>query len=53
MGAGSIKALVDGRPSSVVGEHRGEICFVPLSEVAEKSRALDPELIDLVAMLSL
>ena len=53
MGAGAVKAIVDGRPSSVVGELRGEIAFVPLSEVAEKSRALDPELIDLVAMLSL
>ena len=53
MGAGAVKAIIDGRPSSLVGEHRGEISFVPLPEVPEKSRTLDPELIDLVAMLSL
>ncbi len=53
MGAGAVKAIVEGRASSLVGEHRGEICLVPLAEVAEQSRTLDPELIDLVAMLSL
>ncbi len=53
MGAGAVKAIVEGRPSSMVGERRGEICFVPLPEVPEKSRTLDTELIDLVALLSL
>ena len=53
MGAGAVKAIIDERPSSLVGELRGEIAFVPLPEVPEKSRTLDTELIDLVAMLSL
>jgi 6-phosphofructokinase 1 len=53
MGAGAVKAMIDGRPSSLIGEHHGEICFVPLSEVPEKSRSLDLELLELVAMLSL
>ncbi len=53
MGAGAVKAIVDGRPSSLVAEHRGEISFVPLPEMPEKSRTLDPELVELVATLSL
>ncbi len=53
MGAGAVKAIVDGRPSSLIAELRGEISFVPLPEVPEKSRTLDTELTDLVAMLSL
>jgi 6-phosphofructokinase 1 len=53
MGAGAVKAIVEGRPSSLVGELRGEISLVPLPEVPEKSRTLDPELIELVALLSL
>jgi 6-phosphofructokinase 1 len=53
MGAGAVKALVDRRPSSLVAELRGEISFVPLPEVPEKSRTLDTELTDLVTMLSL
>ena len=53
MGAGAVKAMIDGHPSSLVGEHHGEICFVPLPEVPEKSRTLDTELIELVANLSL
>lgn len=53
MGAGAVKAIVEGRPSSLVGEHRGEITLVPLPEVPEKSRSLDAELVDLVAILSL
>ena len=53
MGAGAVKAIIDGLPSSLIGEHHGEISFVPLPEVPEKSRTLDTELINLVAMLSL
>ncbi len=53
MGAGAIKGIVEGRASSLVAELRGEIALVPLSEVREKSRTLDRELLDLVAMLSL
>jgi len=53
MGAGAVKAIIEGRPSSLVGELRGEIAFVPLPEVPERSRTLDTELVDLVALLSL
>ncbi|HXN85787.1 MAG TPA: 6-phosphofructokinase [Candidatus Binataceae bacterium] len=53
MGAGAVKAIVDGHASSLVAELRGEISFVPLPEVPAKSRQLDTDLLDLVAMLSL
>lgn len=53
MGAGAVKAIIDGCPSSLIGEIRGEISFMPLPEVPEKSRTLEASLIDLVAMLSL
>lgn len=53
MGAGAVKAIIDGKPSSLIAEIRGEIAFVPLPEVPKESRRLETELIDLVAMLSL
>jgi 6-phosphofructokinase 1 len=53
MGAGAIKGIVEGRVSSLVAELRGEIALVPLIEVPEKSRTLDRDLLELVAMLSL
>src|SRR6202161_2795080 len=53
MGAGAVKAIVDGHASSLVAELRGEISFVPLPEVPARSRQLDTDLLDLVAMLSL
>jgi 6-phosphofructokinase 1 len=53
MGAGAVKAIIEGRPSSLVGEIRGEISFTPLPEVPKEPRTLDTELIELVALLSL
>ena len=53
MGAGAVKAIVDGHASSLVAELRGEISFVPLPEVPVQSRKLDTDLLELVAMLSL
>ena len=53
MGAGAVKGIVEGKVSSVVGEDRGQIAYVPLTEVPEKSLKLDTELLDLVALLSL
>lgn len=53
MGAAAVKAIVEGRPSSLIGEDRGEIAYVPLNEVPERSRRLDPELIQLVGILSI
>lgn len=52
MGAGAVKAIVEGQVSSLIAELHGAISFVPLTEVPERSK-LDPELIELVAMLSL
>jgi 6-phosphofructokinase 1 len=53
MGAGAVKAIVDGQPSSLIAELRGDISFVPLPEVPAQSRKLDTDLLELVAMLSL
>lgn len=52
MGAAAVKGIVDGRPSSLVGEERGDIVYLPLAKVPEKSRRLDTELIQLVSLLS-
>ena len=52
MGAGAVKAILDGAGPSLIGEERGEIVFVPLGEVASQRRQLDQSLIDLVHQLS-
>ena len=52
MGAGAIKAILDGAGPSLIGEDRGAIVRVPLSEVATQRRPLDPSLIELVHQLS-
>jgi 6-phosphofructokinase 1 len=52
MGAGAIKAILDGAGPSLIGEERGAIVRVPLSEVATQRRPLDPSLIELVHQLS-
>jgi 6-phosphofructokinase 1 len=52
MGAGAIKAILDGAGPSLIGEERGAIVRVPLGEVANKRRPLDPSLIELVHQLS-
>jgi hypothetical protein len=52
MGAGAVSAILDGAGPSLIGEERGAIVRVPLSEVANKRRPLDPSLIELVHQLS-
>ena len=52
MGAGAVKAILDGAGPSLIGEERGAIVRVPLGEVANKRRPLDPSLIELVHQLS-
>jgi 6-phosphofructokinase 1 len=52
MGAGAVKAILDGAGPSLIGEERGAIVFVPLGEVASQRRQLDQSLIDLVHQLS-
>jgi 6-phosphofructokinase 1 len=52
MGAGAVRAILDGAGPSLIGEERGAIVFVPLGEVASQRRQLDQSLIDLVHQLS-
>jgi 6-phosphofructokinase 1 len=52
MGAGAIKAILDGTVPSLIGEERGAIVCVPLSDVVNRRRPLDPSLIELVHQLS-
>ncbi len=53
LGIAAVKAIVDGRPPSLVGEVHGEVTLVPLGDLAGKQRRLDPGLIELVSMLSI
>jgi hypothetical protein len=52
MGAGAVKAILDGAGPSLIGEERGAIVRVPLADVANRRRPLDPALIELVHELS-
>ncbi len=52
MGGAAVRAILDGAPPALIGEERGEIVRVPLHEVEERRRSLDPALIDLVHQLS-
>ena len=52
MGVGAVQAILDGAPPSLIGEVRGEIVRIALSDVADRRRTLDPALIDLVHQLS-
>jgi 6-phosphofructokinase 1 len=52
MGAAAVSAILDGAGSSLIGEDRGAIVRVPLSEVVDQRRPLDPALIELVHQLS-
>jgi len=51
MGAVAVDAIAEGHPSSLVGEHCGEIVCVPLAEAAQRHRTLDTKLIRLVEIL--
>jgi 6-phosphofructokinase 1 len=53
LGTAAVKAIIKGRPPSLVGEARGEVAYVPLSEVGGLQRRLDEGLIDLVSTLSI
>ena len=53
MGVAAVKAILDGAPSSLIGEERGEIVRVALDGIGLRRRALDPALIDLVHLLSM
>ncbi len=52
MGIEAVKAILEGLPSSLIAEVRGEITRIPLVEAATRSRKLDSSLIDLVHQLS-
>jgi len=50
--AAAVRALVEERPSSLIGEERGRIVEVPFDSVESATRPLDPALIDLVHSLA-
>ena len=52
MGIEAVKAILEGMPSSLIAEVRGEITRIPLEEAATRRRKLDSSLIDLVHQLS-
>ncbi len=52
MGAGAVRAILEGAAPSLIGEERGAIVCVPLSDVVNRRRPLDPSLIELVHQLS-
>jgi 6-phosphofructokinase 1 len=52
MGAAAVRALIDQRPSSLIGEDGGRIVEVPFDAVSDTPRPLDPALIDLVHSLA-
>ena len=52
-GIAAVRGLVEGKSSSLVGEDRGEIVYVPLTEAVRKERRIDPASIELVSLLSI
>jgi len=52
LGAGAIAAILDNSPPSLIGEERGSIIRVALTDLADQRRTLDPALIELVHQLS-
>jgi 6-phosphofructokinase 1 len=53
MGAAAVQALINDKPSSLIGEVGGRIVEVPFEEVAKGPQPFDSELIDLVHLLSI
>jgi 6-phosphofructokinase 1 len=51
-GAAAVDRLLRGEHGFVIGLQRGEITATPLSEVAAKQKALDPELFELARSLA-
>lgn len=52
LGAAAIEAIGRGQFGCLVGIHRGEIIRTPLSEVAGRSKPLDPSLLELAQALA-
>ena len=52
MGAEAVQAILEREISSLIGEERGSMVRVPLSEATERRRSLDPALVALVHRLS-
>jgi 6-phosphofructokinase 1 len=52
LGAGAVAAILDESVPALIGEERGAIVRVPLSDLGDQRRTLDPALIELVHQLS-
>jgi 6-phosphofructokinase 1 len=52
MGAAAVRALIKHRPSSVIGEHKGELVYVALVDAMGRRPKIDPEWTRLVQTLS-
>jgi 6-phosphofructokinase 1 len=52
MGVDAVEAIIEGVPSSLIGEERGTIVRVPLDRVHEHARHIDSSLIEMVHRLA-
>jgi 6-phosphofructokinase 1 len=52
-GAAAVRAIIEGRAPSLIGEERGEVVYVPIAETAGKHRRLDEKSLELVSSLSI
>jgi len=52
LGAGAVAAILDESVPALIGEERGAIVRIPLSDLGDQRRTLDPALIELVHQLS-
>ena len=52
LGVGAVKALNDGEAGVVVGLHRSEVARTPLADVADRTKPIKTELLDLARVLA-
>ena len=53
MGAAAVQALLDEQRNVMIGYDNDEIVYVPFVKAIKKQKHIDPDLIDLLHMLSI
>jgi 6-phosphofructokinase 1 len=53
LGNAAVRAIIEERLPSLVGEERGEVVYLPLSQAPGKPRRIDSSLIELISTLAL
>ena len=53
MGAAAVQALLDEQRNVMIGYDNDEIVYVPFVKATKKQKRIDPELIELLHMLSI